>query len=703
MPHSLKKMLSPAAIAIIGATEDFNRLNGRPLKFLLEKGFEGRIYPVNPKYETVAGLSCYPDIGAVPGPVDLAVVALPARLVPGTIEELGRAGVPAAVVFSSGFAETGEEGRVLERRLREAARAGGVRVCGPNTLGLINAFDKVFATFTQYAYGETPAGPAGFVTQSGAFGTAISALARQRGTGFGYFVNTGNECDVQFAEAMREVLADSRIRVGAGYIEGVADGEGLVATAEAALELGKPIVLTKVGRSDAGARAAASHTGSLAGEDAVFDGVVRQFGLLRARNEEHMLDLVETFAHAPLPNGCGVGIITQSGGAGVLMADRAEELGLEVPVLGAETEARLRKVLPPFGAAQNPVDLTAQFIAEPAILRESVKIMLEDPAIDIAVIWFQLMTQFVDELVGIFRELKRTVRKPMVAVWVAGPEDGIRALRKLGMPVLRGAEPAIDAVAGLVRYARARAAWPETAAARRAIVLPSPSALGLPAGGGIVASIDAARALDTTGVAVVRARLAESVDAAVEAAEELGYPLAMKIESPDIPHKTEAGGVKLGLRNAEEVRTAFDEIIAHARAVRPQARIHGILMQEMASGTVELVVGLKRDPVFGPVVMAGLGGVFVEVLGDVVFRRAPVTENEALAMLAELRGAALLDGVRGAPPVDKAAVARLIAAASRFGAAAGDRLGELDLNPVLAGPDGAVAVDWLMVLEEAKG
>ena len=697
MTADLEKMLSPASIAIVGASEDANKLGGRPLKFLQDKGYAGTIYPINPKHREIGGLACYPDIDALPEAADLAIVALPAKFVVEAVERLGAKGVPAAVVFSSGFGEMGEAGKAEEARLAEVARAGGVRICGPNGLGLINAFEGVMATFTQYGYGDVPAGPVGFVTQSGAFGTAISALARNRDTGFGYFVNTGNECDVGFAEVMSQVLTDERIRVGAGYIEGLTDGAGLVAAAEAALDLAKPIVVTKVGRSAAGARAAASHTGSLAGEDAVFDGVARQYGMVRARNEEHMLDMVEAFANTKLPQGPGVGIITQSGGAGVLMADRAEELGLSVPELAEETVLRLKGVLPAFGAAGNPVDLTAQFIVEPAILRDSVKAVLDDPAVDIAVIWFQLMDQFVPELVEIFRELKAELEKPFIAVWVAGPDDGIAALHELEIAVLRGAEPAIDAVAGLVRYADALAEWAETKEARAAIELPDLSG-DLPSG--IVPSMAARDALAAAGVPLVGAELAAAVEEALEAAEEFGYPLAMKIESSDLPHKTEAGGVWLGVKDAADVRAAFDGIVANAKRHAPDAKIDGIVVQEMASGAVELVVGLKRDPVFGPVVMAGLGGVFVEVLRDVAFRKCPVTEAEALAMLDELEGAAMLDGVRGAAPVDRQAVAELIAATSHLGAAMGDRLAELDLNPVLAGPDGAVAVDWLMVVED---
>ncbi|MEK6593494.1 MAG: CoA-binding protein, partial [Pseudomonadota bacterium] len=470
--NDLQPLLNPRSIAILGASSDFTKVNGRTLKYLLEKGYAGKIFPVNPKYAAIGALKCYPDIAATPEPADLAIVALPARFVAGALRDLGLRGVKSAVVFSSGFAETGAAGRVLEDEVISAARAAGLRMCGPNCLGLINAFDQVMATFGQFADGATPAGPVGFVTQSGAFGTAIAALARRRGLGLGYFVNTGNEGDVNFVQVMRAVLEDRRIKVGAGYIEGLKDGPGLMELADHAMRLGKPLVLTKVGKTGAGARAAASHTGSLAGADHVFDGVIRGRGIMRARNEEHMLDMVEAFACCGLPAGNGLGIITQSGGAGVLMADRAEELGLKVPVLSASTQAALKQVIPGFGAAGNPVDVTGQFVAEPALLRDSVQIVLADPAVHVGIVWLQLMDAHVDTLIRIFRQIKAGVDKPFVVSWVAAPEGALLALREAGIAVLRGAEPAVDAAHALVRYAQSRREWQADQAGRAALMLP---------------------------------------------------------------------------------------------------------------------------------------------------------------------------------------------------------------------------------------
>ena len=696
MSDGIHALLSPRSIAILGASSDFRKISGRPIKHLLDKGYGGRIYPVNPKYERIGELTCYPSVEAIPGEVDLAVVVLPAAAVVPAFAELGRKRVPAAVVFSSGFGETGPEGKELEAELKAAARAAGVRLCGPNCLGLINAFDRMVATFSQYADGEVNAGPIGFVTQSGAFGTAIAALARNRGLGLGYFVNTGNEADVDFVDAMREVIRDPRIKVGCGYIEGLKNGRGLAELATLAMELGKPLVLCKVGRKSAGARAAASHTGSLAGEDAVFNGVVRQLGILRARNEEQMLDLAEVLAYCPPPQGSGVAIATQSGGAGVLMADRAEELRLAIPVLAPETQRQIMATIPGFGVAANPIDVTGQFVAEPAVLRESVLLMLEDPRVHVGVVWLQLMGAHVDLLLGIFDEVKARTTLPFVVCWVAAPERAAAELRRRGIACLRGGEPAIEAIAGLVRWAEARRRWLAERQARDAAQLP---ALALPDGGGVVPSADAARLLGAAGVTLAPLELARSADEAVRAAARLGFPVALKIESPDILHKTEAQAVRLGLADAAAVRKAFAEVTACALAYRADARIDGVVVQKMAAGDVEFVLGLKNDPVFGPVLMAGLGGVLVEVLKDVAFRRCPLSAPQAEEMLEALQGKAILAGVRGKPAVDRAALVRLICAVSRFGAAAGARLAELDLNPVLLSPAGAVAVDMVLVLE----
>ena len=696
MNDALRALLHPQSIAVIGASTDFNKINGRTFKALVDKGYTGRILPVNPKYQTLLDRPCYPDVASIPGTVDLAVVAVPAKHVPDTLRELGRKGVKVAVVFSSGFSEVGGDGVRLEAELKQAIRDSGVRVLGPNCLGLVNVFENMMATFSQFSLGPTPEGPAAFVTQSGALGTATAGVARKRGLNFGFFVNTGNETDLQFVDVMGAIVAEDKVTVGAGYIEGLKNGPGLLQVAEDALARSKPLVLTKVGRTKAGAKAIASHTGSLAGEDAVFAGVIRQRGIIRARSDEQLLDFVEVFSQCALPGGRGIGIITRSGGAGALMADRAEEIGLDVATLSEATTTALRKVVPAFGSTGNPVDITAQGLVDPNLMRESIKILLSDPKVDVAIAWLSFSEKQADLNVRNFVEAKAQASKPFIVCWMGMPDAAGEQMRAAGIPVLRSAEAAVDAIGALVQYAEARRNWQADAPARAALQLP---ALKLPAAAGPVSSLEGQALLQSCGVQTAAAKLATSADAAVAAAEALGYPVVLKIESPDILHKTEAKGVALNLKDAAAVRAAYDRLIGNARTYKADARISGVLVQAMAEGTTELVIGLQRDPTFGPVVMVGLGGVLIEVFKDVVFRAAPVTEAEALRMLDELKSKVVLDGVRGAPPVDKKAVARMVSAVSRFGAAAGPRLRELDLNPVLAGPQGATAVDWLILLD----
>lgn len=696
MNDAIRALLHPQSIAVIGASSDFNKINGRTFKALVDKGYAGRIIPVNPKYQTLLDRPCYPDIASIPGTVDLAVVAVPARHVPDTLRELGRKGVKAAVVFSSGFSEVGGDGIRLEAELKQAIRDSGVRILGPNCLGLVNVFENVMATFSQFSLGPTPEGPAAFVTQSGALGTATAGVARKRGLNFGFFVNTGNETDIQFVDVMGAIIAEPQIKVGAGYIEGLKNGAGLLQVAEDAMQRCKPLVLTKVGRTRAGAKAIASHTGSLAGEDAVFDGVIRQRGIIRARSDEQLLDFVEIFSNCPLPGGNGIGIITRSGGAGALMADRAEEIGLNVATLNEATTAALRKVVPAFGSTGNPVDITAQGLVNPSLMRESINILLSDPQVDVAIAWLSFSEKQADMNVQNFVEAKAQTTKPFIVCWMGMPDAAGEKMRAAGIPVLRSAEAAVDAVGAIVRYAEARRNWMADAAARAALQAPT---LKLPVQSGAVPSLEGQALLQSCGVQTAAAKLATTADEAVAAAQSLGYPVVLKIESPDILHKTEAKGVALNLKDADAVRAAFSQLVANAKAYKADVRISGVLVQAMAQGDVELVIGLKRDATFGPVVMVGLGGVLIEVFKDVVFRVAPVTEGEAMRMLDELKSRVVLDGVRGKPPVNKQAVARMISAVSQFGAAAGPRLEELDLNPVLAGAQGATAVDWLMLLD----
>ena len=696
---TIANLINPRSIAIIGASSNFSKINGRPLKHLITKGYAGRILPVNPKYPSIAGMTCYPSIDRLPVPVDLAIVAVPASEVLQSVEALGKHGVRAVVIFSSGFGEMGPAGQAMEDALVEKARSLGMVLCGPNCLGFINAFNNVYATFSQYADGATAAGPIAFVTQSGAFGTAIATLASQRGLGLGYFINTGNEADLSFSELMMAVIEDPRIRVAAGYLEGLQNGAELVQLARRCQELNKPLVLTKVGRMASGVRAAASHTGALAVADTVFDACIRQHGVLRARNEEQMLDMLEALANPRIAAGNGLGIATQSGGAGVMMADRAEEVGLAVPTLTSETRARLVTVMPTFGACGNPVDVTGEFVARPELLSDSVIALMDDPNVHIAIVWLQLMTAHVDTLVRIFSDIRDRTTKPLLVCWVAAPNEALQRLREQGIAVFTAGERAVEAAAALARYCEFH---------RRAAHTGSIPLLDLPAipdhvAEGVQPTVLAAEWLRNAGLPMAPVALARDADDAVRLWRATESAVALKIESPDITHKSDIGGVLLNLDDELAVRGGFDALMRRASEKLPNARLQGVVVQAMSRGHLELVVGVKRDPVFGMVVMVGLGGVLVEVLKDVVFRLAPFDTDEGERMLRELRMAALFDGVRGQSGVDQHAIASMLSRLSRWAFAMEPLLAELDLNPVLVGASGPIAVDCVMVLKNRRG
>ena len=623
--RAMKALLQPDSVAILGCSAEAERINGRPLKYFLEKGYNGRLFPVNPKYAEIAGLRCYPDVSAIPDPVDLAVVAVPAALVLDSVRQLIAKGVKAAVIFSSGFAETGERGVAAQAELIATARAGGLRICGPNAVEIINAFEGVTASFSEYLEGALPTGPIGFVSQSGAFGTAIAVLARQRQLGLGYFINTGNEADVEVADAIGFIVEDPRIRIVAGYLEGIRSGRKLLSVADRAMALGKPIILTKVGRSDTGARAAASHTGSLAGADVVFDGVVRQKGIIRADDEQQMMDLVEAFAHCLLPKGPNVGIVSQSGGAGVLACDRAETLGLQVPTLSDATQKNLHKVLPGYSAVANPVDVTGLSLAEPELMRSAMKLVLADPAVDIGLLWLRLMHRYADVMIDIITDIRDSTDKTFVVSWLAPPPEALAELRKRGICVIDGAAQSMNAVGGLFRYASARKRWLADSAARDQMRTGSSSDLTtLPHRAGVVATMAAADILRDAQIPLVATEFAGHADAAAVSAQRLGYPVALKVESPDVAHKTEAGAVRLKIADKSQLRDAYADIIRLTREYNASARIDGVIVQRMAGSGIEIVIGVHQDPSFGPVVMVGLGGILVEVLKDVAFAAAPM-------------------------------------------------------------------------------
>ncbi len=688
---ALDRMFRPRSVAVVGASATPSKIGGVPVDYLKSLGFQGRVIPVNPKADEIQGLPAYKSLAAAPGPIDLAIVAVPAAMVEAALEDAIAAGVPALVIFSSGFAEVGPEGAAAQARIVARAKEAGIRLLGPNCLGFMTVAEDCFATFTPVLHlGKPPIGKVGIVSQSGAFGAYALTLARLRGIGVSHWITTGNEADLGFAECVEWLAADPATEVIVGYVEGVRDGARLRAAFEACRAAGKPLVLVKVGRTDVGAAAAASHTAALAGEDAVFDGVFRQYGVIRADSIEACFDIAYAAAISTLPKGRRAGFYTISGGAGVLMADEAAARGLEVPALTDETQRKVLDIVP-FAGARNPLDITGQVMNVEGAFRAALDLMAADGTVDLIVSFLALS--------GLSPTMGPQIAADVAAVRASAPDvphfavtvpsPAYRAtLEAAGVPVFEDPNRAVRAAAALAAFAERRGAASAAPAPGPKLDIPNastePEALSL---------------LRAAGLPVIPFELAKTPAEAGAAAARLGGKVVVKVVSPDILHKTEAGGVKLNLEGAAAAASAAEAVRASARAHAPEARIDGVMVAPMAKGVAEVVIGVQRDPAFGPVVMFGMGGVHVEALRDVVFRAAPFDEEEAMRMIHEIRALRLLTAPRGAPPADLPAIATLVAAISRLAAANADALESLDLNPVLVGPEGegCVLVDALLI------
>lgn len=693
--HGLDAILVPRSIAIIGASQDATKIGGRPVEMLRRFGFPGAILPVNPRAMEVQGLPAYPSVAALPEAPDLAIIAVAAEAAPDALEACAAKGTKAAIIFSSGFAEMGEAGAALQDRLRHIAQRTGMRVLGPNCLGAASMAERSIATFSVVLEaGMPPAGPLGIASQSGNLGSYTMLLARERGIGVSRFLTTGNECDVDIADAIAFLARDAATRVILCVLETCRDASRLVTALDEARRAGKPVIVLKIGASEAGQAAAASHTGALAGSDAVFDAVFRRAGAVRVPSVEALLDL----GHAAsvlgdrLPRGRRTMLLTASGGFGVLLADAASAAGLTLPAPSEATQRRILSVVP-YASPRNPVDATAQMSSRPEILGEILAALLEDEGCD-ALLLLLSASLYLPRLRAIYMPTLRALRERhpdrVVMLIVHGPADAVQELTAMGFAVVDGVGPATQALAGLCALAEARRLPP----------LPAPPQPGLPLDvADIATEAGAKRVLAAAGLPVLPERVAADATEAVEAARGMGFPVVLKVVSPDLPHKTEVGGVALDLRDEAAVVTAHAAMLARVRAAAPAARIEGVLVSPMVRGGVEMILGTKRDPVFGPVVLVGLGGIFAEVLQDVAVRPAPVDEAEALEMLRGLKAFAVLDGARGRPKADLTAAARAIAALSRFAAQHAAQVAEIDINPLLLRPEGqgAVALDALIV------
>ena len=687
---SLTPLLAPRSVAVIGASDEPTRIGGRPIAYMLEKRFAGRLLPVNPKRETVQGLPCFPTIAALPETPDVAIVAVPAAAAVETVAALASRGVKGAIVLTAGFAEMNAAGAAAQAEMVALARAGGMRLLGPNCLGLFNARLGYYPTFSAALETGFPLpGRIGIASQSGAYGTHVFAIARGRGLGTPLCITTGNESDVTVGEVIGWLAEDPETDVIAAYAEGIREAESFLAALAAARAAKKPVVLMKVGRSALGQAAAQSHTASIAGDDAVTDAVLAEFGVVRAETTEQMLDIAHAATKRIYPARNTLGVITVSGGAGVLISDAAATLGLPMPEMPERAQAALRALVP-FSAPRNPVDCTAQVLNDLSLVGRFTESMVADGGYA-SVLAFFSQTGGAASIAPKLRAELNAVRSAhpdrlFVLSVVADPER-VSAYEEDGFLVFEDPSRAVTAIAAMGRFGAAFVAPPAKPPPRGPrIALPAVTP----------DEAEAKRLLAEAGIVCVPERVAKSADAAIAAAEALGFPVVMKILSPDILHKSEIGGVLLDIRDPAAVRAGFSTLIARAQAARPEARIEGVLVAKAMAGGVECLLGVHRDPVFGPIAAFGLGGIFVEVLRDVVFHRCPFGVEVAEGMIRSVRAAPLLLGARGRPAADIAALARMLSALSVFAAEAdpaGKRLRAIDLNPVFALPEGAFAAD----------
>ncbi|BEP65352.1 acetate--CoA ligase family protein (plasmid) [Variovorax sp. V213] len=695
--RGMDALFKPRSIAMFGASDDVTKIGGRPLQFLQKYGYAGGIYPINRKAGLVQSLPAYASLDDVPEAPELAVVAVPPAGVLDAVKDCARRGVKAAVILSAGFSEMGEEGSRLQAQIGDVGRATGMRVVGPNCLGAIGVPDKCIATFSVALESSFPvAGPVGIVSQSGNLGSFTLRLAGERGLGVSRMLTTGNECDVDIADAIASLAADPGTSVILCCMETCRDGTKLTQAMAMAREAGKPLVVLKVGVSEAGSEAAASHTGALACSDAVFDAVLRNGGAIRVPSVEQLLEVghaLSVVGPARVPGGHRVAVLTASGGFGVLLADAASAQGLALPKLAAQTQERILSVVP-FAAPSNPVDMTAQVSSRPEVLAQVLDAVARDVSCD-ALILQSANAFHVPRLRDVFLAALEQVRKDhpsrLILLCARAPQDVRATLNAMGFPVVEGIDAACATLAALLRFGARDAARAGAPAIERA-----PLAVEA-----FATEASAKAVLAEAGLPVPREAIATNRDEALAAARTMGFPLVLKIVSPDIAHKTEVGGVFVGVRSEAQLLEEYGNLLARVAQKAPEARIAGVLVAQMVQGGVELILGTKKDPMFGPMVMVGLGGIFAEIFKDVALQPAPVDEAQATAMLQSLKAFALLDGARGRPKADVPAAARAIAALSRFAVRHGDSVSEIDINPlvVLDLGRGAHALDALLVPE----
>jgi acetyltransferase len=670
------------------------------LENILESGFAGEVYAVNPSYNQVFDLACYPSILELPDAPDLAVIIIPAVDVEGVVEECGSKGTRAVTIISAGFKESGRDGYRREIELRETARNHGIRVMGPNCLGLADTFTPINATFAT----KTPLqGKVAFMSQSGALCTAVLGWSGENHLGFSRFISLGNKMDLNESDFLESLGTHDDTKVIAAYLEGVSEGQRFLEVASRVTR-SKPVIIFKAGVTEAGARAVSSHTGTLAGSERAYSAAFNKVGVLRAERVEELFMLAQGFSGQPVPRGPNVAVITNAGGPGIITSDALEHSGLSLAALREDTTAKLRESLPEAASIYNPVDVLGDAGADR--YQVAVTSALQDPGVDamLVILTPQAMTE-VSETAAVLSRCAPKTDKTLFAVFMGGEDvsEAEAVLREAGIPNFRFPEEAVSTLRDMYAYKSYLDRPPITYAhfeidekrVRKMFLKVREQERNE------LIEIEAREVFEAYGIPVARTLLASNLEECVRAGREIGYPVVAKIASPQILHKTDVGGVIVGIDNTDELITAYERITSNARRLVPDARIWGVVVQEMLPPSRELILGMKRDSQFGPLLMTGLGGVYVEILKDVSFRLAPLGKEEARDMLRELKSYWLLQGTRGEPPADIEAVINAMLRVSQL-VTDFPEINELDINPlrVLEKGKGCLAADARIVLEE---
>ncbi len=698
---SLRRFFEPDSVAVIGASGKPGKVGHSLLKSLIDGGYEGQLYPVNPGSESIEGLQCYPDIKSLPGVPELVIIIVPAKAVPKVMRECASAKVKNVIVITAGFKEVGADGRRLEQEIAKIAKQGGIRMIGPNCLGLIAPAHKLNASFG----GDMPQiGSIGYLSQSGALLAAILDMANATGIGFSKLISIGNKADVDELDLITTLGQDDETKVIAGYLESITNGNAFVREAEE-ISHTKPILLIKSGGTSAGAKAASSHTGSLAGAETAYECVFERAGIVRCSSIKKQFDYAMMFANQPLPKGNHVAVITNAGGPGIMAADAIERQGLGFAKLTEETVSRLSENLPPAANVNNPIDVLGDALADR--YEYALDAALDDPNVYIALVLLtpQAMTECEKTAEAIVKIAKKKTDKPILACFLGSDKvrQARQILRQHDIPCYDSPESAVETIRVVYDYVR----WRNRP--KRVVKLfpvnrrkvENTIDRYLRQGQREISEMDSKEILEAYGFVTPKGSIATTAEQAASFAEQLGYPVVLKIWSPDIIHKSDVGGVKIGISSAQEVMDAFDLMMYRIPKKRPEANILGVLVQEMAKGGREVILGMNRDPHFGPLMMFGMGGTMVEVLKDVAFYLAPLTAEEAKQMLVSTRTYQMLKGVRGQKGVDIDAIAeglqRLSQLVTEF-----PQIQEMDINPFLVGTPGTVpvAVDARMSVEK---